>query len=230
MVKKLLIFGIAAGIAGGINAGSPTHFKRKFHRRAEYAVDSLFIGRWSPRAMSGQPVADDELMSLFEAARWAPSSYNEQPWRFLYAKRDTPQWDMFFDLLVPFNQEWCKNGAVLVVICSKNESMHGGLNYTHSFDAGAAWQNLALQGYLRGLIVHGMGGFDHEKARIELQIPDGYTVEAMAVIGRHGDPKNLPDYMQENESPSDRKNTKEIVCEGKFNFPSLFSEFISVEA
>ena len=157
-------------------------------------------------------------MPLFEAARWAPSSYNEQPWRFLYAKRDTPHWNAFFDLLVPFNQEWCKNGAVLAVICSKNSSVHGGLNTFHSYDAGAAWQNLALQGHLKGLVVHGMGGFDKEKARLVLQIPDEYTIEAMCVIGKPGDPKNLPNYIQEIEKPSGRKNMEEIICEGGFGF------------
>ncbi len=203
-------------VFAGVLLGSMAHASC---RMPDYlGVDSLFLERWSARAMSGQALQEDEFMPLLEAARWAPSSYNEQPWRFIYAKRDTPEWQVLFDLLVPFNQEWCKNGAVLVVICSKNASMHGGLNYTHSFDAGAAWQNFALQGHLKGLIVHGMGGFDHEKARETLQIPGEYTVEAMAVIGKPGDVKNLPEYMRENEKPSGRKHIQEIVCEGTFGF------------
>lgn len=186
------------------------------YRESHFGADSLFVSRWSPRAMSGERISDAELMSLFEAAQWAPSSYNEQPWRFIYAHKGTPEWGIFFDLLVPFNQEWCKNGAVLVVICSKNESIRGGINSTHSFDTGAAWQNLALQGHLKGLVVHGMGGFDHEKARESLQVPNNYTIEAMCVIGMPGDSKNLPDYVRVNEKPSGRKTLNEIVCEGSF--------------
>lgn len=220
MIHKNRVFiGVVCLLVAGASSCVPNRQKNQIARTIQYAqVDSLFWQRWSARAMSGQPIADSELMPLFEAARWAPSSYNEQPWRFLYAKRNTPQWDVLFDLLVPFNQEWCKNGAVLVIICSKNGSVHGGLNSTHSFDAGAAWQNLALQGHLKGLVVHGMGGFDHEKARSVLHVPEDYTVEAMCVIGKPGDPAMLPDYMRENEKPSGRKNITEIVCEGFFAF------------
>jgi nitroreductase len=220
MELKKMIFSAALGciaIVTALYCQFPARSKKRIDRTPEYAdIDALFIERWSPRAMSGEAISDNELMPLFEAARWAPSSYNEQPWRFLYAKRDTPEWATFFDLLVPFNQEWCKNGAALVVICSKNSFDRGGLNVTHSLDTGAAWQNLALQGHLKGFVVHGMGGFDHEKARSILHIPDDYTIEAMAVIGRPGDPKNLPDYMRKIEKPSGRKYIKEIVCEGNF--------------
>lgn len=95
-------------------------------------------------------------------------------------------------------------------------SEHGGLNSTHSFDAGAAWQNLALQGHLKGMVVHGMGGFDREKARKDLNIPEDFTIEAMCVIGKPGDAAMLPDYMRENEEPSGRKSLKEMVWEGTF--------------
>jgi nitroreductase len=216
--KKLACIAFLGLLSAGADSRLPIP-KKRIGRTAQYAgMDPLFIERWSPRAMSAEPLEESQLMSLFEAARWAPSSYNEQPWRFLYALRDTPHWDTFFDLLVPFNQGWCKNGAVLVVICSKNGSDHGGSNTFHSYDAGAAWQNLALQGHLKGLVVHGMGGFDKEKARLTLQIPDEYTIEAMCVIGKPGDPKNLPNYMQDIEKPSARKNMEEIVCQGRFGF------------
>ena len=90
-------------------------------RSSEYTVAPLILNRWSPRAMSGEEISDKELMALFEAARFAPSSYNDQPWRFVYAKRNTPAWQKLFDLLVPFNQSWCKNGAALVVaVAHKN--------------------------------------------------------------------------------------------------------------
>lgn len=181
-------------------------------------VDRIFIERWSARAMSGQPIDNVQLWSLFEAARWAPSSYNEQPWRFLYAHRGSPEWNVFFDLLVPFNQSWCKNAAVLMVIISDTRSSQGGTNSCASFDTGAAWQNLALQGSMMGLVVHGMGGFNHQKAREVLNIPDHCTVEAMVAIGMPGSIDELPEYMQTMEKPSDRKPIKQMVAEGTYNF------------
>src|SRR5205823_8973487 len=89
------------------------------HRKAEHPIESIFLRRWSPRAMSGEPITDREMMSIFEAARWAPSTYNEQEWRFLYARRETPQWPLLFDLLMEANQAWCKNAAVLVVVLAR---------------------------------------------------------------------------------------------------------------
>ena len=186
-------------------------------RIAKYKVEDLIINRWSPRAMSGEPISNDELMSLFEAARWAPSSYNNQPWRFVYARRNTQYWDTFFNLMVEFNQSWAKNAAVLIVVVSHNtfESNNKPAR-THSFDAGAAWQNLALQGTANGLVVHGMEGFDYDRAHKDLNIPDGYTVEAMVAVGKPGKTEDLPQDLQEREAPSDRKHIKEFVSEGQF--------------
>ena len=187
------------------------------NRRIGYDIDPIFPNRWSPRAMSGERINDEDLFSLFEAARWAPSSYNNQPWRFIYAKRDTKNWNLFFNLLTKGNKVWAKNSAVLVVVASKKTLDYNGKpSITHSFDAGAAWENLALQGSLMGLVTHGMEGFDYEKAKKELEIPDEYQVEAMIAIGRPGRKENLPQELQEREVPSDRKKMSEIVFEGKF--------------
>jgi len=186
-------------------------------RKPEYEVERFFVDRWSPRAMSGEEISDNELMSLFEAARWAPSSYNNQPWRFLYAKRNTPYWPVFFELLIPGNQAWAQRAAVLILIASKTTMDRDGQpSPTHSFDTGAAWQNLALQGWLKGLVVHGMQGFDYEKAARVLSIPDGYTVEAMVAVGKPGEKDDLPARLQEREVPSPRKNLLEIAWEGPF--------------
>src|SRR5262249_35998733 len=104
-------------------------------RQAEYPIDKLFLDRWSPRAMSGEEIPESELKTLFEAARWAPSSYNNQPWRVLYARRDTLNWQTFFDLMVPPNQAWAKNAAALLVFVSKETFDFNGQPYpTHSFD------------------------------------------------------------------------------------------------
>jgi nitroreductase len=188
-------------------------------RKADHPIDNLFLDRWSPRAMSGETVSQEELMVLFEAARWAPSSYNNQPWRFLYAHRDTEHWQTFFDLLVEFNQSWAKNAGVLVLFISKNTfDMNGEPSVTHSFDTGAAWENLALQGWTSGLVVHGMQGFDFERARTALNIPEGFHVNAMAAIGKPGDISALPEGLKERELPSDRRKLDQTICEGPFCF------------
>jgi nitroreductase len=167
--------------------------------------------------MTAESIADETLMSLFEAARWAPSSFNNQPWRFLYAKRDTPYWDTFFDLLVEGNKIWAKNAAVLVVIISrKNFEDNEKPSITHQFDAGAAWENLALEASTRGIVTHAMQGFDYEKTRKDLEIPSDFNVMAMIAIGQKGPPENLPPSLQEKEFPNSRKELDEIVIEGHF--------------
>jgi nitroreductase len=186
-------------------------------RKADYPIDSVFLDRWSPRAMSGEPITEEELFTLFEAARWAPSSFNNQPWRILYARRDMAYWPIFLGLLVEFNQSWAKNAAALVVFISKTTFEHNGEPaVTHSFDTGAAWENLALQGTLKGFVVHGMQGFDYEKARTALNIPEGFTVEAMAVIGKPGRKEDLPERLQEREMPSHRRKLAETAFEGPY--------------
>ena len=187
--------------------------------QAQHPVDELFLDRWSPRAMSGEGVTDEELLTLFEAARWAPSSYNNQPWRILYARRDTEHWGAFFGLLVEGNQNWARDAAALLLFVSKETFDFNGKPYpTHSFDTGAAWENLALQATMLGLVTHGMQGFDYERARAELNVPEGFRVEAMAAVGRPGDPSKLPESLREREKPSDRKPLAETVSEGRFNF------------
>jgi nitroreductase len=186
-------------------------------RKADYPIDSIFLDRWSPRAMSGEPIAEEELFTLFEAARWAPSSYNNQSWRILYARRDTPHWSLFLNLLVEFNQTWAKNAAALVLFISKTTFDHNSEPaITHSFDTGAAWENLALQATLKGLVVHGMQGFDYNKAKTALNIPEGFNVEAMAAIGKPGRKEDLPEKMQERETPSDRRKLTETAFEGPY--------------
>ena len=189
------------------------------HRTADYPIESLFLRRWSPRAMNGEALSDDEMLTLFEAARWAPSTYNEQEWRFLYARRDTPQWPVFFELLVEGNREWCHRAALLAcVLAHKVFSKNGKPNPVHLFDSGCAFENLALQGAAIGLVVHGMQGFDFDKARQVLKVPDDFAVAAMFAAGRPGDPGELPQKLQEREKPSGRKPVSEIICEGKFAF------------
>jgi len=195
----------------------PNEIKIEEYRKPQHQIESIILKRWSPRAMSGEKITKEQLMTLFEAARWAPSSYNNQPWRFVYAFRETPQWEKLFNLMGEFNQSWAKNAAVLIVIFSKNKFDHNGENaITHSFDTGAAWENLALQAEKMGLLSHGMQGFEYVKAKTELNIPEDYTVEAMCAIGKPGKIEDLPEQLQNMEKPSNRKEINEFAFEGIF--------------
>jgi nitroreductase len=186
-------------------------------RHTDHPVDSIFLDRWSPRAMSGEDIPLEEVLTLFEAARWAPSSGNNQPWRILYARRSSKQWPLFYELLTDSNKVWCAHAAVLLVFVSCTTYVNGKTCRTHSYDSGAAWMSLALQGNMRGYVVHGMEGFDYERARTELIIPDGYSVEAMAAIGLPGKIGELPEQLQVREKPNERRPLMLSICEGSFS-------------
>lgn len=187
------------------------------NRKATFKINPLILNRWSPRSMTGEELDEDTIMSLFEAARWAPSSYNNQPWRFIYAKRNTESWQKIFDLLAEPNKVWAKDAALLVIVIShKNFEHNGRFSITHQYDTGAAWENLALEASSRGLVAHGMQGFDYIKARAALDIPDDFDVMAMIAIGKQGSKENLHPNLQERENPNDRKPLKEIIMEGSF--------------
>ena len=184
-------------------------------RKPRQPIEPLIYRRWSPRAMSGESIEEHEIDALFEAARWAPSCFNEQPWRFLFARRDTPSWHTFLELPVEGNRRWARNAAVLIVVVSRRSfERNERESRTHSFDTGAAWQCLALQGSALDLVVHGMAGFDYEAARINLEVPDTYRVEAMIAVGRPGRTEDLDESLREREQPSDRKPASEFAFEG----------------
>ena len=185
------------------------------NRNTEHDINDIFLNRYSPRAMSGEAVSKEELMTLFDAARWAPSAGNIQPWRFLYAIRETADFELFFSFLKEGNQIWCKNAGALVIGLSKKNMDDGKPNPTHSFDVGSAWENFALQGSTMGLVVHGMAGYNADPLRTALAIPEGYDIEIMIAIGRPGKVEDLPEKLQEREKPSLRKSLEEIVFEGK---------------
>jgi nitroreductase len=172
-------------------------------------INHVFVNRWSPRGMTGEVLDDEDLMALFEAARWAPSSYNNQPW--------TESWNRLFDLLLEGNRVWAKDSAALAVLISrKNFEYNGKPSVTHQLDAGAAWENLALEACFRGIVTHGMEGFDYQRARQELEIPEDFDILAMIVIGKKGSKENLPPPLRDRESPTDRKPLTEIIMEGKY--------------
>jgi nitroreductase len=190
---------------------------KKIESKADHSINSIILSRSSPRAMNGQPLDDETIESLFEAARWAPSAYNSQPWRFIYAKKGTKHFDVFMNLLIEFNQSWCKNAALLAVVISRKTFEHNqNASPTHSYDTGAAWENLALEGASRNLVVHGMSGFNYDKAKNDLNIPDDYEVLAMFAVGHPAPKETLPDALKEREVPSTRKKLQEITMEGQF--------------
>jgi nitroreductase len=191
-------------------------------RQPDHPIDPLFLERWSPRAFDGASIPDADLMTMFEAARWAPSAFNSQPWHFLYAKRDGADWERFLDLLIPWNQSWAHSASVLIYMISDSlmETKPGvwTQSHSHSFDTGAAWACLALQASRLGYHAHGMSGVDFDRARIALEVPERYRIEAAAVVGRLGDPATLPEKLQAREVPSGRKPADSFVHQG--NFPA----------
>ncbi|CAG0964983.1 3-hydroxypropanoate dehydrogenase [Myxococcaceae bacterium] len=192
-------------------------------RTPEHSIHPLFTDRWSPRAFTGEPIDDVTLLSFFEAARWAPSAYNAQPWRFVYAKNGTENWPRFIGLLSEFNRTWAQNASALVVLLSKTHFVPPGKTdaipaTTHAFDTGAAWANLALQASLAGWHTHAVGGYDKEKAREILGVPADYALQAAIVIGKRGDKSLLSPNLQEREQPSQRRPLNELVAEGGFAF------------
>lgn len=187
------------------------------NRTTDTALDPLFLHRWSPRAYDGSTVPVADLLTILDAGRWAPSGYNYQPWRFLYATRDDANWGRFLDLLIPFNQSWAKDAGALVFILSEfTMGSPDKPNHSHSFDAGAAWGSIALQAHLLGYHAHGMVGIDMDKTRTELAVPEGFRIEAAASIGKIGDPATLPEGLREREVPSDRKPLDAVAFAGNF--------------
>jgi nitroreductase len=190
-------------------------------RQSPYDIDPMFLDRWSPRAFADETIPDSVLMSLFEAAHWAPSAFNLQPWRFVYAHRDHPGWETLLGLLIPYNQAWAHRAAALIFVVShrlrRRSSGEPEAIYSHSFDAGAAWGYLALQAHRLGWAAHGMTGFDHEACYTALGVPQGeYRVEAAIAIGRQADKSVLPESYQARETPSDRQPVSRLVFEGRF--------------
>jgi nitroreductase len=156
---------------------------------------------------------------IFEAAGLAPSAFNGQPWKFLYARRGDANWQRFLDLLIPFNAGWAQNASVLIFIVSLTTVQRGdtvGPSHSHSFDAGAAWAQMALQATALGYHAHGMVGVDFDRARQELGVPDDWRIEAAVAIGRRDHPDRLSEALREREKPSGRKPVDEIAVAGNF--------------
>lgn len=193
------------------------------NRFSDYSIHQQFLDRWSPRAFTGEAMEENTLFTLLEAAHWAPSSYNAQPWRFIYALKDSPNWPDMMGLLSEFNHAWANRASAMVILLSKKTFVPPGkteavANASHTFDSGAAWAYLALQASLSGWAAHGIGGFDKDRAREVLGIPDDYQVEVAIAIGRPAKPDCLPSTLQEMEKPGMRRPLRELVAANRFDF------------
>jgi nitroreductase len=183
----------------------------------DVAIDGLLAGRWSPRAISSKAVSREQLHSVLEAARWAPSSYNMQPWRFVVFDRsnDEVAFKKAFATLVPFNQGWNANVPVLICVLAKTLTAKGDVNRTASYDTGAAGLSLTLQAHSLGLVAHQMSGFDINAFRETFSPPDDVEVIAMIALGHPGDPALLDDVLRERENaPRARAAIGEIAFDG----------------
>ena len=191
----------------------------------EFPVHDLIRNRWSPRAFADKSVSSEVLRSLFEAARWAPSSYNEQPWAYIMAKRDDKEnFEKMLSVLVEFNANWAKSAPVLALaIAELAFAKNNAPNRNAQYDTGAATALLSVEATVRGLAVHQMAGFDPEKARRVFEIPAGWEPIAAIAIGYPGDPESLPQSLRDRElAPRIRKPLSEFVMTGRWGHTSPF--------
>jgi nitroreductase len=174
----------------------------------------VFHTRWSPRSFSDREVSSADLRKVFEAARWAPSSNNEQPWRFILGRRESETFQKIASSLVSFNQLWASKAPILILgIARKQFSHNNSPNNFALFDLGAASGFITLQAAALGLHTHQMAGFDQEAARKALQIPDEYVIGSVMALGYQGEPSNLPSgkLLDSETAPRTRKPLSEIV-------------------
>lgn len=185
------------------------------HRQPALAIDPLILNRWSPRSFASTPVPEEKLMSILEAARWAPSGSNNQPWRYILARTEEDR-AVFHSFIVEANLDWCKRAPVLLVLAADSLTPTGKPNPSYTFDAGTSWGYLALEATRQGLITHAMGGFNKEAAREALKLPDHVDPCVVIAIGYRGPLDQLNEQQQEREKPSGRKDMSEILFEGVF--------------
>ncbi len=190
--------------------------------QTDVPVEALLVKRWSPRAFSGQPIEAADLRSIFTAAAWAGSSYNEQPWRFLLGRKGDPSWNIIFGALNDKNQSWAAAAPVLYAgFAKKTFTMTGGPNMVAVHDLGAASANLSLQAAALGIHTHGMAGFDREKLQTGFTIPDDFEPVACWAMGYLGDVDTLPSPFKEMELQQRSRKTLDEFVFSAWNTPAL---------
>jgi nitroreductase len=198
--------------------------------RLKHAPDAdgvlpIFLERWSPRAFDNRDVSPADLAKVFEAARWAASSGNGQPWKFLVGTRNSATHNKIYEALVDFNKEWAGHAPVLILGTALAVSPHSGKPNAYAlYELGAAASYLTLQAASQGLVAHQMGGFSHDTARRLLEIPDNYALGSVIALGYQGEPAALPTptLVEREVAPRERKPTKDIVF-SSWNVPADFS-------
>ena len=181
------------------------------NRVFEYDILPQIKERWSPRAFSDEKISKDDLYAILEAASYAPSCFNEQPWRFILADEEKSLVKMR-SILYASNLQWAQKAPVLLLIMAKKTfSLNNENNFWHMFDTGTAWGFLSLEAQKRGIMTHAMGGFSMSKARKLFKIPEDYEIVTVVAIGRYGDKEQLSDELKERESPETRKNISELL-------------------
>lgn len=189
-------------------------------RQPDHPVAPQFPGRWSPRSFTDRALSEAEVMSLLEAARWAPSASNHQPWRLVWARRGEAGFAAIRDALIGNNPLWAGKAAVLFAVASKDTVLNREgvevANRTSAFDTGAAWMSLALQAQVMGLFAHAMGGFDKDKLAAAVALPPGHTLHCVVAAGEQGASGTLPEPLRERETPSNRKPVSDFAVHGRF--------------
>jgi len=192
------------------------------NRKSDYPINPVFLERWSARSFTGVPMPEEDLMTMFEAARWSQSAMNLQPWRFTYTLRTEPDWQKYVDLLVEGNQPWCQNASAMVFVFSKllTDPTDGSERRpirTHSLDTGAAMQSFTLQAAMLGYIAHPMAGILADKILAEFGVSaEEYKVEAGIAVGKLAPAEMLPERFRGREVQSQRKPLADIVFKGRF--------------
>jgi nitroreductase len=193
---------------------------------SDFPVHELIRDRWSPRAFADKSVPQDVLRSIFEAARWAPSSNNEQPWAYIVATKDNKEnFDKMLSVLVEFNAQWARSAPVLALAIAKlTFAKNNAPNRNAQYDTGAASALLSVEATAQGLAVHQMAGFDPEKARQVFVIPPAWEPIAALAIGYRGDPASLPPPLKDRElAPRTRKPIAEFVMAGQWGHTASFA-------
>ncbi len=196
------------------------HFYMEKKAKTDYDINPLIAHRWSPRVFADKAVETEKLHQLFEAARWAASSNNGQPWRFMFAKKGSDAYQTIFDHLADFNKQWCKNAPVLMLTAYKKQFDNGKDNFHAGHDLGLAIGNMSIQAQSLGLALHSMAGVNWQKAHETFNVPDGYHILTAVAIGYYGgDINDLPEDLQKAEK-GERKRMKqtEFAGEDKWTF------------
>lgn len=191
-------------------------------RMPDHAIDPIFLERWSARSFTGETMPEEDMLSMLEAARWAHSAANRQPWRFVYAMRGDANFEQFVNYLDSGNREWGHKAAAIVIVLSQKRTKPTDGSEprpigSHSLDTGCALQSFTLQAAMMGYIAHPMGGILYDRIRDELGIEeDDFKIEAGVAMGRLAPKEELPERFREREKKSDRRPLAETAFRGAF--------------